>query len=190
MDKLWRIVALLGAAALVTGCVEVRSLQPVGTTAVPIVADDWTGTWLSGDGAVQIVVDDERQGRLTVWMFDPEDRELTSCQVLLRGFEPWTFGNLRCGTLWSGDAEAELEAAPESWLWGRVLKGDGEITFWAPDGEAFRDLVRDSVLPGSVDDDGNVTVALGEEQLAALVAGDYGVVLDWEDPLTLVRVGR
>lgn len=190
MNRFARIVALLGVATLLAGCVEVRSLQPVGTTAVPIVADEWTGTWLSGDGAVQIVVDDERQGRLTVWTFDAENRELTSCQVLLRGFEPWTFGNLRCGTRWSGDPEAEPEAAPEYWLWGRVLKGEGEITFWAPDGETFRGLVGDSVLPGSVDDDGNVTVALGEEELAALVAGDYGVVLDWEDPLTLVRVGR
>jgi len=65
------------------------------------------------------------------------------------------------------------------------------ILAWFPRPERFAQRVREGVLPGKVDEKGNVTLSeLQEEHLQLITQEQKGVLFAWENPLVLFKLSR
>jgi hypothetical protein len=183
-----RFVFLLGAASLIaTGCNAVVSVVPVGQQPAVVNPDEWEGVWYHPQGTITIAVADPYQGILEVGAVGKDPNlagrlGLKTIRVLVRSSDKWLFFSFR------GDNPAEPH-----YLWGRVqIDMEGKrILAWFPRPERFAQLVREGLLPGKVDEKGNVTLSeLQEEHLQLITQEQKGVLFAWENPLVLFKLSR
>jgi hypothetical protein len=176
-----RRLAAAAALALLAACDVVMSLHPVGSEPVSLAAEAWQGTWINDDGAVTLVVPEGPPGRLQLAWIEVTDRpELHTALVHVRSAGDWLFGSF----------EEHEGDEPPRYIWGRLLNDEGTILFWLPREEKIRELVQAGVLPGEIDEDGDVTLTeLGPQHLAILTSEDHGTLFAWDDPTILRRLG-
>jgi hypothetical protein len=104
--------------------------------------------------------------------------KLESYQAHLMKCGEWMFCSLK-----SQDSEL--------YLWGRLKRNDNQLVIWFPDTARIRALVEAGSLPGKVDEDKNVTLGmLTASQLGLITSDDDVPLMEWEEPLVLVRMGR
>ena len=170
-------------AVIIAGCNIVYSTKPMGEKAVSISAEEWEGTWMHSDGALTVRVIDSVQGILEVGWVETEGKELTFelSKVYLRKFGGWLFV--------SGPDSDNPDKS--QFLWGRVKKDDNQVIIWGPDVSEFEALVKNGVLPGIAESDGNVVLGdLTSEHLKLITSNAKGALLDWEEPIVLIRLSR
>ena len=168
-----------GALALaLAGCDYVSSEHPVGTEPVIVAEEDWNGTWLHADGTITLRVVDSAQGLLeAAWVDEDEGRfVLETVRIHLRQHGGWTFASF-----------AGVEDFPDH-LWSRLGIDGRQVFLWWPRTEEFARLVADGLLPGEVDEDGDVTLErLADEQLAIVVSEEHGALFEWDEPMVFRR---
>ena len=123
------------------------------------------------------VVDDE-QGLLEAGWVDEEDGELVleTVRIHLRQHGGWTFASF-----------AGVEDFPD-YLWSRLGVDGRQVFLWWPRAEEFALLVEEGLLPGEVDEDGDVTLErLAGEQLAIVVSEPHGALFAWDEPMVFRR---
>lgn len=179
-----RFLAVAAILPLLAACDVVLSTHPVGNEPVTLAAEEWQGTWITDDGAITLVVPDGPPGRLQLaWIEVKNEPELQTALVHVRSTGGWLFGSFE-------DEEAEKGQELARYIWGRLVKDEGTILFWLPREERFRELVEAGVLPGEVDEDGDVLLAkLGPQHLAIIASEDRGALFEWDDPTILRRLG-
>jgi hypothetical protein len=169
---------VLALALCAASCSAVHSERPVGDEVLAAAPEEWNGTWLHKDGAIQVKVVDGPNGVMRVaW---PEDKggefKLESYTLQLRKSGAWTFVNLR------------EEGEGERYLWGRFRKDGAQVIVWTPDAEKFKALVRSGALPGKVSKDGDVVLRpLLARHTKLLTSEQRGVLFDWTQPLVFFR---
>jgi hypothetical protein len=175
--NLWVVVA----ACVLSGCASVSSIEPMGERPKPLLATDWAGTWLHQDHPVAIRVADPQQGLIEVaWVEEKQGAlKLESYEIALRESGDWTFGNAR-------DSDR-----PGRSYWGVVRKEEGQILIWTPDPERCAALVKGGIIPGTVDEGGDVILdRLTPQQTLRVVSVDQGSCLRWTEPLVFFRLGK
>lgn len=179
MKKSARIFVLL-AAALASGCATVTSVKPVGDAPSAVSAEEWEGTWIGGEVAVTLTVEDGPKGLLQVFWAEAkrEGPVLESYHVEVRRTGHWTFGNV-------ADAESG------NCFWALLMKRQGQILVFLPDPGRVGALVDSGALPGSKKGDDVVLGPLTAEHVRRLMENPSGVCpFDWMNPLVLTRVAR
>jgi len=167
---------------VVSGCVQVAAVAPVGEHPKKISPEDWDGTWIHKEQPVKIRVTDPQQGVLQVaWVEEKRGRlEMESYQVEIWEAGAWTFGNLRV---------KDSPGAP--YHWGLVKNEEGQIIFWTPDHAYFRKLVEKGVLPGNVAKDGDVVLKkLTAEQVKTMMSPAQSECFNWKTPIVFMRLGK
>ena len=176
-------LAILAVAALLSGCSAVYSPEPMGDKAVELDAS-WSGTWLSDDATVNTKVLDAANGVLQfAWMeAKPDGIQMESYRVAILARGDTLFANIRDDEKGHG------------YHWFLVeRKSDRLVLVWGPDAEQFSKAVTEKTLPGKLlapDDPNSDDVLLGElepEHIDRILDPTSGL-LDWKDPLVLVRV--
>lgn len=175
-----RTLAAAAALPALAACDIVMSSHPVGIEPVTIAAEEWQGTWISDDGALTIRVPEGPPGRIQLaWIEGTDKPELKTSLVHIRAAGDWHFGSL----------EEREEPEQIRYLWGRLVKDENTMLFWLPRVEKFRQLVEAGVLPGKVDEDGDVLLTeLAPQELAIIASEDLGVLFEWENPTILRRL--
>lgn len=182
-----RIAAVAALLPALAACDVVVSTHPVGLEPVAVEAEEWEGTWVADDGAFTLRVPEKgAAGRVELgWIEEEGDRfVLKTSQVYLRSAGEWMFGSVE-------NDEDPGSGRPENvrYLWGRLEKDEGKILFWLPSVEKFRQLVEDGVLPGEVEEGGDVVLGqLAAEHLELITSGKKGVLFEWEAPMILRRL--
>jgi hypothetical protein len=181
-----RCLLVVTCLLALAGCTNVYSSRPIGEQAAVLDEEAWEGTWVNRGGAMTIMVEDAGQGALQAAWVEENDGvlKLHSFHVMLRQSGDWIFCNLR-----EPDEQDEQENTEERYLWGRIKNQDGQILFWLPEVDKVKALVEQGVLPGTVDEEGDVLLSpLTPEQLQVITSGEHGVLLDWEEPIVLLRL--
>ncbi len=189
------IISRILAAALLSflaACDVVLSTHPVGLEPVAIEAEEWQGTWVSGEGAFTVTVPEGVAGRVELAWVEEEDGKpvLKTSPVHLRSAGEWIFGSLQNDDDDPG-AGRPGSGQPENvrFLWGRLAKDEGQILFWLPRVEKFQQLVEGGVLPGTVEEGGDVVLGQLEASHLALIASEErGVLFEWEAPMIFRRL--
>jgi hypothetical protein len=165
------------AVIMMAGCSAVYSTKPVGENPVTIKAEEWDGTWINKNGAITLEVMDAEKGIIHVaWV---EKMKLESYQVHLLDSGSWMFASFRE----SGESQ--------KYLWAKILKDEDQLNLWAPSVDKIRVLVQKGVLPGSVEESGDVVLGeLKAEHLRLLTSEEKGILFEWEKPLVLTRLTR
>jgi hypothetical protein len=174
------VSALALLAALVAGCATVTSVKPVGDAPAALAAEEWEGTWIGGEVAVSLAVEDGPKGLLRVYWAEAkrEGPVLESYRVEVRRTGDWTFGNV---------ADAESGGC----FWALLTKRDGQIIVLLPDPDRVGALVDSGALPGTRKEGDVVLGPLTADHVQRLVEDPSGVCpFDWMNPLVLTRVGR
>jgi len=174
------VLGLVAGSGLLSACTTVSSLEPVGDQPRPALPADWEGTWVRQDHALVIRVADPQQGLLEVAWVEAKGGalRLEAYRVALRGAGDWTFGNV---------TEADQ---PGRSFWAALRRASGQIVLWLPDAERCAKLVREGVVPGTVEGGGDVVLGrLTPEQTLRLVSQDQGGCVDWSEPLLFARLG-
>jgi hypothetical protein len=179
-------VVIFGLVALMgTGCNAVVSTVPVGNQPATLNPEEWEGIWYHPQGSTTIAVADPQHGILEV-AFVGKDPNLggrltfKTLRVLVRTSDKWLFFNFR----------GENPVDP-NYLWGRLqIDMEGRrILAWFPRADKFAQLVREGILPGKVDEKGNVTLSeLREEHLRIITEEQKGVLFAWDSPLVLFKL--
>ena len=175
-----RYVKCVLAALLVlafTGCSPVYVPTPLGEEPACLKAEEWDGTWQSTEGSVVMKVTDSEKGLLRITE-DTGNLEFESLDVLLRTSGDWMFGSVK-------DEESKDVVR---YLWARVKRDEGQVILWLPDTEKFKGLVSNGTLPGKVEGDEVHLGELSAAHLAILTSSSQGVLLNWENPLVLIRM--
>jgi len=178
--KFW-VVVVLGAFFL-SGCAAVSSIEPMGERSKQVLQTEWAGTWLHQDHPVAIRVSDPQQGQIEVAWVEEKQGALTleSYRIALRESGDWTFGNVR-----------DRDQPGRYYYWGLVRKEQGQIVIWPPDPERCAALVKSGVIPGTVEEGGDVVLdRLTPEQMLRVVSGEQGGCLSWTEPLVFFRLGK
>jgi hypothetical protein len=172
---------ILAVAFVLSGCATVSSVEPIGERPKQVLQTEWAGTWLHQDHPVVIRVADPQQGLIEVgWV---EERQgalrIESYQIALRESGDWTFGNV-------------LETdRPGRYDWALVRKEQGQIVIWPPDPDRCAALVKGGIVPGTVEEGGDVVLdRLTPEQTLRVVSGEQGGCLSWTEPLVFFRLGK
>jgi hypothetical protein len=172
--------AMSAALALaLAGCDYVASKHPVGETPLALEESEWEGAWLEGDSPVTVRVVDAKQGLLQAAWVEERDGEfvMDSVDVFLRRFEDWTFASF-----------AGVDQDEPNLLWGRLGRDDRNGLFlWWPRPEAFKRLVEEGRLPGTIDGDDVLLERLEAEHLAIIASEEQGVLFEWDEPMTFYR---
>ena len=91
----------------------------------------------------------------------------------------WMFVNLK-------DDEKE-----NRFIWGRIKKDASQIIVWPPDASKISEMVKAGSLPGTVGEDGDVTLGdLKAEHLSLIKSDDKGILFDWTEPIILIRLSK
>jgi hypothetical protein len=164
----------------------------MGEKPVNLSEEQWEGTWLVDEGAVYLEVTDAENGKLMLTAIEGAEPEVFELQIRTAG--DWMFGSV----LDEEDADdpqsldKNIDGQPR-YTWGRIKNDGDQITFWVPDVSKFRALVKSESLPGVVKDEKESTdtnVYLGElkaEHYELITSGTEGVLMQWEDPIVLIR---
>lgn len=176
LGRACRVLATL-ALLVLAGCESVYAPRPMGDAAVPL-DESWSGTWLADGAAVTTVVRDAQNGRLQVaWIESGEDGlELEVLDGLVRSGAGLVFFSVK-------DDETE-----HGYQWVVVDHSAERVRAWSPDPEAFVAAVERGEIPGKAFEGSVVLGELTEEHLARIADPTSGL-LDWRDPLVLLRVG-
>lgn len=176
-------LAILAAAGLLSACSAVYSPEPMGEK--PLELDEsWSGTWLSDDGTANTTILDSANGLLQLaWLEANSDGiEMESYRVAIFARGDTLFANVRD------------EEKGRGYHWFLVeRKSDRLVLVWGPDAERFSKAVTEKTLPGKLldpDDPNSDDVLLGElepEHIDLIIDPTSGL-LDWKDPLVLLRV--
>ncbi len=196
-----RILAAAALLPLFAACDVVLSTDPVGREPMAIEAEEWQGTWTADDGAFTVSVPEGDPGRVELAWIEEEDGRpvLKTTPVHLRSAGEWVFASLAneeesgsgppgSGPPGSGQPES---GRPQEvrYLWGRLAKDGDRILFWLPRAEKFQQLVEEGVLPGTVEEGGDVVLGKLEARHLALIASEErGVLFEWEAPMILRRL--
>lgn len=176
-------LAILAIAGLLFGCSAVYAPQPMGDKAVKLDSS-WAGTWLSDDGTVSTTVIDAANGLLQFAWLETKDKgiQMESYRVVIRARGDTMFANVR-------DEESE-----HGYHWFLVKKKSDRLALvWGPDAEQFARAIDEKALPGRrlhPDDPKRDDVLLGElepEHIDRIIDPASGL-LDWKDPLVLIRM--
>ena len=177
MMRLIGMLSVLIVAIALAGCSAVYSTKPMGGAPVSINPEAWQGTWIHKDDVITIEIVDAEKGLLrAAWI---EDMKLESFNVHLLAFGDWIFGS------------AKDEQKESLFVWGRIKHEDRQLIVWCPSVSKFKAMVQDGVLPGTVDDDGNVTLGELTADHMSIIASDVkDVLFDWDDPYVFVRLSK
>ena len=192
-------LATAAAALSLAACANVFSPTPVGEESVAIDPADWDGLWTEPNLALVIKTLDADRGVLDVFMVDGSTRQ--SVTVELRRSGGWLFGSFNDYD--DEDAPGDGESPPDNgtpirdarpYAWVRVVNKDNKLVFWQPHTDRFRRAVERGDLPGRVatEEDGD-PVYLGRlepEHYRLITESSAGVLMDWDEPVVLVRSAR
>jgi len=174
-----RIQVLLAAIALLAlgGCESVYAPQPMGDTAV-VLDDSWSGTWLVEGGALTTQVRDAKNGLLQVGWIEtgPEGIELELLDGTVRS---------GAGLLFFSTRDKETE---HGYQWVFIDRDAGRVRAWYPDPAAFVAAVERGEIPGKAFEGSVVLGELTDDHLARIADPSSGL-LEWREPLVLLRVG-
>jgi hypothetical protein len=168
---------IAGIALLLTACESVYAPKPMGDT--PVRLDDgWSGTWLAEDGAMTTVVLDAEQGLLQVAWIErgAAGAELEAMTGTVRSGAGLVFFSVK-------DKETE-----HGYQWLVIDHEADRVRAWFPDPEAFVAAVERGDIPGTAFEGSVILGELTEEQLARVALPESGL-LQWREPLVLLRVG-
>lgn len=175
--KPMRIIIALSALLWLAGCESVYAPKPMGDEAV-VLDDSWTGTWLAEGGALTSVVRDAASGSLQVaWIETGEQGvELEVLDGSVRRGAGLVFLSFRDKETEHGYQWLLLDHAPE------------RVRAWYPKPEAFVAAVESGEIPGKAFEGSVILGELTDAHLARIADPASGL-LDWREPLVLIRVG-
>ncbi len=163
------VFSMIMLVSVLVGCSAVYSTKPVGLEPAPIESGDWKGTWVFGNSAVEVDVIDADKGLLRVaWI---KDMKLKFIDVHLQTSDDWMFGSTK------------EDPEDKNFVWGRIKREDNQLIIWNPSVSKFKKMVEDGILPGVVDNTGNVVLGeLTSDHISLIASEGNGVLFDWEDP--------
>lgn len=186
----FRMLVAAGILCASSGCSVVRSVEPMGTSPVSLVPEEWDGTWQTpGSSAFCVAkVTDAANGKLDVAVLGIEDERIRmrTLHVQIRQSGDWLFFSVPAREFSSSDAQAK-----DGYFWGRLKKEGDRAVFWLPHFGRIEAAISEGRLPGK-------RLSNSDIELESLKAGDYewmisekaGVLLDWENPVVLIRMPR
>ena len=183
---------LFTAAILCTssGCSVVRSVEPMGASPVALIPEEWDGTWHTpGSSAFCVAkVSDAANGELDVAVLGIEDERIRmrTLHVRIRQSGDWLFFSVPAREFSNSDADAK-----DGYFWGRLKKEGDRVVFWLPHFARIEAALSEGRLPGK-------RLSNSDIELEPMKAADYewmtsekaGVLLDWENPVVLIRMPR
>ncbi|HMB58845.1 MAG TPA: hypothetical protein VKN35_02940, partial [Xanthomonadales bacterium] len=87
------------------------------------------------------------------------------------------------------EEDAASDEQPPVYVWGRIDNNGRRAIVWWPDLEQFREAVRNGRIPGRINEDEDVVLGeLNAEQME-VINSPSGNLMNWTEPLVLVRIG-
>lgn len=162
------------------GCGAVYSTHPVGEASVAVEAADWDGTWLHGEGALTLKVEDEGAGRIRgAWVeWGHQGPRLESHVIELRRSGDAMFANVG-----ESDGNGRVRYA-----WARIRREGSVLIAWIPDVERFKAACRDGRLPCREQDEHVVLVDPSAAHVKVLASSEAAPFYRWDEPVVLMRL--
>ena len=188
----------IGTAVLAaSACTRVTVTEPIGETPVLLESEDWEGLWS--------VIEDGDTGFLLIEVVDAANGELRVRNVATDPDSDTTTVFLREGGGWTFASARDADDSDDIFEWARVDRDNQRILYWEPVTSRFAELVREGLLPGTVQERelqrppgstgepvtelrGVTLSGLQPEHIDLITSGDQGVLFDWDDPVIMIRM--
>ena len=164
----------------VTGCKEVTVDKPFGEKPAAITAEDWDGTWVTGNGALTLKVSDGPKGLLrAAWVETKDgDFELATRDLFVR-----TVNRSLFVTMADRDEDGKT-----NFVWARAIMKPDELQLWAPVFDEIKRLAEQGKLPATISSNRIALRNLNTEHLNRIERSTDAQLFDVEHPLKLRRL--
>lgn len=183
---------ILLVALMLSGCGSVLVGAPMGETPVVLDPADWEGTWASDEIVMLTTVLNSNEGILqAAWLERYEEgARFETVSGVVRQTGDWYFLSMEHVPANADDEEdAASDEQPPVYVWGRIDNNGRRAIVWWPDLEQFREAVRKGRIPGRINEDEDVVLGeLNAEQME-VINSPSGNLMNWTEPLVLVRIG-
>ena len=193
MKALWLLPVIL----VLIGCVNVRTKHLLGAEPVDLSLPDESeefsgiaGEWVDADGLVaRVTVIDAEEGEI---LYAPQAEGDDPKKVTLRRTDDFAFANFETD-----------EKGERIWMLAGTNSDMNEVYLWTPDSKRFRKLIAEGKIRGTNDPETKIDEEGKEEDvqnpgaviddpegkwIARMIAGEFGVLVDWKHPLVFRRV--
>ena len=183
----------VGLLFLFVSCSNIRSKQLVGAEAVDLselVGDGLNieGKWMNSDGEISVITFiNKKKGEVLFGAFQPAEDGEKPTKLFIRNSGDSYFVNF-----------PKDEKGERGWM--RIGGNNNQIFLWEPDREAFRKLIAAGKIKGVNDVKKEPKVGITElppgaviddpkgEWVKKIIAGEFGVLFEWQQPIVFTRV--
>lgn len=197
MKNLFCLLSIVLVLVL-SGCEAVFTQQPMGDEAVNLDPAIWQGTWLSDEVIMLTTVLDRRNGQLeAAWVERGSDgAKFESVVGTVRLSGEITYLNMEHMPENKDDAVADSDEGTQAgarempeYFWARIENDGRRAILWWPDVEQIRAAVDDGRLPGVIRQDNDVVLGRLEPAHLDRINSPASNLLQWQRPVTFIRVG-
>ncbi|GAB4128064.1 MAG: hypothetical protein Kow0040_02350 [Thermogutta sp.] len=184
------VLVTAGVLCAASGCSVVRSTEPMGTSPVSLVPDEWDGTWqVPGSGGFFVAkVTDAEAGKLDLAVVGVEDEriQMRTLHVQIRESGGWFFFSVPVKEFAKpGDQPGD------GYFWGRLKKEDDRVVLWLPHFKRIEAALTEGRLPGRKVSDSDIELgSLNDSHYQWMTSEKAGVLFDWEDPEVMIRMPK
>lgn len=176
--KLSRLIILLALAIFISACSVVKSVNKLGGEHYKVSKEQWEGTWIAEDGALQIKVLKPDSGELQIMFI--ENGKLESYTLFLGRNGSDTYINF-------------VENADDQFYYpAKFKKSNNQIIVWLLSTEMLKQAIINKEIDGKIikqkySDDILIT-ASPEELNQYFTDNKQHMLFDYEEPLILRRL--
>ncbi len=152
-------------------CSSIRSLHKLGLESLTLDTNKWQGTWISGDGALQVKVVDAHSGEIEILMI--ENEKIEKHQVFINKNGSDTYGNLL--------------TKEKHYIFVKFKMRKNELLMWLPKLDAIKAAIDHKKLVGVVNDKDILTESSKEVNNSYFIAHKEQILFEYEEPFIFKR---
>ena len=174
------MVALL----VFSGCSTVTTTQPLSSDPKPIDKEQFEGVWLSNDQLLHVMFADNGVGKIAGLEWKDDQFNIARGEMIVADADGKNLLSVRF--------EEDGKWPDEYFFVEYKFSEQGDLILWAPDPEAFKTLVEEKKLKGTVKQDKNstnVTITNMPEVFLKVVNSQESMKLfEYKEPVILKKI--
>lgn len=185
-------VLLLLVIAVISGCVGVASVNPVGTEAVKLDPAKWDGVWSDGNESIYFVkVKDAEKGVLHIGYVNEKDGtfEMKTFDANIRSSNKEKFCNIKVSEILDGkDLQKCSDKLQNSYYWLLLKNKKENLTIILPNADKIGINAKEGNIKTNMTNDTLLMEGTSEDVTKFIQSYKNGELYIWKNPMVLQRI--
>ncbi|MFV2005639.1 MAG: hypothetical protein ACC650_10550 [Gammaproteobacteria bacterium] len=168
-----KLLSVLVLLAFLGACTTVKSVNQLGKDNYILDKDEWEGTWIAGDGSLQLYIVDIKLAEIEIVFI--EKGEIKKYQVFLRQN--------------GKDSYMNLVAEDGRYYFAKYIKRKNQIITWLPSIKMLKTAISNRKLEGIINEEKDLLIKSDKNTLNKYFIENKGKMLfEYEEPFVFRKL--